>query len=670
MYADKQVELILRKMKRLETMLHPLMFESIGKVEMSAWTTKETLHRIPDIKNFQPCHRGQRWEEEGLYCWFAGNYTVCEAHAGQALYIFPKIKGYEGFLWVNGRPYGNFTSKIIVDSHGNHYCDLLTKKAQAGEHISIVLEYYAHHDVRGTQPFEEWEEVFEIVYDDVDICVKDELISSLYYDLRIANQMAECLPEGSFQKANVIRTLIQLHGMLDYDIWNVNRDTWREAAQKADVLLQSILQDKNAVHSGYAGLIGHSHMDTAWLWHQEETVKKCARTYANQLALMDQYPDYTFIQSSALHTAWMEQYYPDIFEGMKKRIAEGRYEPNGGVWVECDCNIPGGEYMVRQFLWGQRYTMEKFGYRADAFWLPDTFGYSASLPQIMKGCGIRYFLTTKLAWNDTNVFPYDTFYWEGIDRSRVFVHTNRTHIWPDPQMLLRCVSGCTDEGIKDKTVTDKRLLSYGFGDGGGGPEFEMIELAERLRDVEGLPRTEHVTVSSFMNRLEQESFRPSVYSGELYLELHRGTLTNQHQIKKNNRMAEIALRNLEYFTVRRGVEEDKKIDREKIRPLMNLLLVNQFHDILPGTCIPRVHDQSLKETASIIQQAQEQIQELLADKEDQSHVTVYNTLSFDRDDVFYLYPDGEKRLEQKIVQQETEDISGRKCLAVSGCDSP
>lgn len=133
MYADKQVELILRKMKRLETMLHPLMFERIGKVEMSAWTTKETLHRIPDIKNFQPCHRGQRWEEEGLYCWFAGNYTVCEAHAGQALYIFPKIKGYEGFLWVNGRPYGNFTSKIIVDSHGNHYCDLLTKKAQAGE---------------------------------------------------------------------------------------------------------------------------------------------------------------------------------------------------------------------------------------------------------------------------------------------------------------------------------------------------------------------------------------------------------------------------------------------------------------------------------------------------------------------------------------------------------
>ena len=526
MYEETQMEKTFRKLKRLEEMLHDRMFIPVDQVEMSVWTTKKPVHEVPDRALFSPCEKGRKWLEEGLYCWFLGDYTIPEKLAGQTLFIFPKIKGYEGMLWVDKKPYGNFTAKVIQNSYGYHYCDLLTKGKAAGEQLEIALEYYSHHYVRGTQPFEESDEVFEIAYDHVDICVKDEIVCNFFYDLHIVNQMAESLSKEQFRRGDAVRALLRVHEIIDYDIDLADPVEWHEKAQKADAVLQKVLSDHNGPHAGFAGLIGHSHMDTAWLWHLDETVEKCARTYANQLSLMDQYPDYKFIQSSAVHTSWMEQYYPAIFEGMKKRIAEGRYEPNGGVWVECDCNIPGGEFMVRQFLWGQRYTMSRFGYRSNCFWLPDTFGYSAALPQIMKGSGVDYFLTTKMAWGDTNEFPYDAFYWEGIDGTRVFTHTNRTHIWPDAQQLLECVNGCRGYGIKDKTVTDSRLLSYGFGDGGGGPEFEMVEIANRLKDVEGLPRTEHIRVGDFMQKLEKESFRPSVYAGELYLELHRGTLTN------------------------------------------------------------------------------------------------------------------------------------------------
>lgn len=666
MYEKPQIVKLLKKLKRLEEMLRDRMFVKVGRVDMKVWTTQEPVHSIPNRKLFEPCEKGMRWEQEGLYCWFEGCYEVPENLAEQALYIFPHIVGYEGLLWVNGKPYGNFTSKISVGSHGNHYCDLLVKNAIAGEKIDIVLEYYAHHQVMGEDPFTNWEEVFEIQYDDVDICLKDELICNFYYDLLIVNQMAEYLPQDDFRKADAIRTLIQIHGMIDYDIMLADPEEWRISVQEADLLLQRFLQDKNGPHAAYAGLIGHSHMDTAWLWHMDETVKKCARTYSNQLSLMDQYPDYKFIQSSSLHTSWMEKYYPDIFEGMKQRIAEGRYEPNGGVWVECDCNLPGGEYMIRQFLWGQNYTKSRFDYRADCFWLPDTFGYSASLPQIMKGCGIKYFLTTKLSWNDTNVFPYDTFYWEGIDKSKVFVHTSSGGGKPEPRTLLQSAYG---GGIKEKTVTNHVLFAYGNGDGGGGPEFEGIEIVNRLNDVEGIPRTEHISVSDFMKKKEAESFRPSVYNGELYLELHRGTLTNQHQIKRNNRLAESSIRNLEYFTVLDALERDIPISAERIHPLTGLLLQNQFHDILPGTCIPRAHKESLEQTTRVIEDAQKQIQALAEKKEEDRFITAYNTLSFNRTDVIYL-PLENGFVKGTCLQQRTETIDGNKVLAVAGVELP
>ena len=386
---------------------------------------------------------------------------------------------------------------------------------------------------------------------------------------------------------------------------------------------------------------------------------------------MDEYPEYKFIQSSSCHSDFLRRKYPDLFARIQQKVKEGRYEPNGGVWVECDCNITSGESMVRQFLWGQRFTRKYFDFTSNCFWLPDTFGYSAAIPQIMKGCCVDYFLTTKIDWNDTNTFPLDTFYWEGIDGTKVFTHFNRTHIWPDAEDLMTYVAGTPSNDhscIKDKRVTDTRVISYGYGDGGGGPQFEMIEAAKRCADLNGCPKSEHKLVGEAMKEIERDAVEPDTYAGELYLELHRGTLTNQHVIKRNNRKAEFALRDLEIFTVNDAVKNNKTADSADIAPLYEKLLVNQFHDILPGTCIPRAHEESRAMTTALITRARDLVKELAqSDKED--CVTVTNTLSFDRSDVIVLDYSG-KIVDGGYRQQVYTDVRGNKKLMVGGVTVP
>ncbi len=671
MLTNRQIDVMLEKLRRFEQSLEELMFEKVDEVSMGAFHTDGRYHVVPETSFFRPCKSGDTWEGEGSYCWFRGKYTVPEQYEGKTLFIYPKIDGYEGMLWVNGKPFGNFSNKINVSSHGNHYCDMLKQNVLGNEKIDIALEYYAHHYVIGTQPMKTTpKNTFKITYHEIAICIKIEKIWGVYFNLKIINQMVRVLDKNSFRRAELIKVLKKVHEIIYYDYENIDKEIFMNTLEEANSFLKAVLKEKNSASAPFAGLIGHSHMDTAWLWDINETIKKCARTYSNQINLMEQYPGYKFIQSSAYHAAMMKENYPELFSDMKKQVETGRYEPNGGVWVECDCNIPSGEMIIRQFLWGQRFTRENFNYTSDSFWLPDTFGYSASLPQIMKGCGVKYFLTTKMVWSDTTDFPYDTFYWKGLDGTKVLVHFNKSHTWPDPETLIKYLITNDNGSIKEKTVSNMKLISYGYGDGGGGPEFEMIEMANRLEDVEGLPRTSHTTVSEFMNRLEDTVVDPSTYAGELYLELHRGTLTNQHMIKRNNRIAEIELRNLEYVTVRDAVKNGYPASDIKIHPLMNDLLVNQFHDILPGTCIPKAHDQSIQEITDVIKQSRELVKDILNPKQDKYRVSVVNTLSFDRNDVLYLdYIDG-YIVNGDYKQQIVTDLKGEKKLAVMGVIVP
>ncbi|NBD27017.1 alpha-mannosidase [Paenibacillus sp. T1] len=661
---DKQTERMLGKLRRFEKTIEPCIFTKVDLLDVDIYRTPERLHHIPDSRLFVQAHPGEVWGGEGQYCWLKGTYTVKPELDNQDLFLKPHVGGHETLLWVNGVPYGTFTL-----SHGNHYCDLLKSNVQGGERIAIALESYAGHFSAASQPLADSPRSdFMHTFESIDVCVKNHTIADFYFDLKTFNQMAGTLDKNSFVRANIIRTLTQIHEILYYSPDNIEAHVFEGAVQQASKLIKQLYQYKNTSLAPIAAVIGHSHMDTAWRWTIEETVKKCARTYANQISLMEQYPEYKFVQSSAYHGKMMLEHYPELFERIKTAVKAGRYEPNGAVWIECDGNLVGGEMMLRQFLWGQRFTREHFDYTSNCFWLPDTFGYSPSIPQIMKGCGVDYFLTTKMSWNDTNKFPYDTFYWQGLDGTRVLSHLNKTHLWPDPET---CIDSVMDghrskDAITDKTVSNMRLLAYGYGDGGGGPQFEMIEMARRSSDLEGCPKVETMFVGDFMKRLEKSLTNPPIYAGELYLELHRGTLTNQHTIKRNNRLSEIRLHDLEFLTVREAVTRDAICRDTEIRPLVETLLINQFHDILPGTSIPEVHDRSISDTTRLIQQADQLIQQVVPARSSGHKISVLNTLSFDRNETLYLDVVDGHVIKGDYAQQVVTDLWGRKQLAIAG----
>ena len=663
MLPEKNISRTIEKQKRLVKMLRERIFVPVGQANLrGVFQTTEPLFEIPADSMLSPV--ADVWGGKGVYAWFKGDYTVPEELAGKPLFVYPKMGYYEGMLWVNGAVHSNFAAKFIEGSHGNHYCNRFTADARAGEKFEFALEVYANHEIPGTGPLEFPVQNYVYPTGALDICVRDDEILRFVIDFNLILQLRDQLPEGSWRRASIENALHEIHLKLYYDLDACSEATWREGMRAAQEILTGLLACKNGTTMPEISLIGHSHMDTMWLWPLSETKKKCARTYANQLNLMDEYPEYMFIQSSAYHGDIIRRRYPELFERIKARVAEGRYEPNGGVWVECDCNLTGAEYMVRQFVWGQKFTRKYFGYTSDAFWLPDTFGYSYAIPQIMKGCGVNYFLTTKTGWNDTTKFPYTSFLWQGLDGTRVLSHINATHGGPTPDAY----DNITNRSFYERLVSPMRLFSYGRGDGGGGPEFEELENARRLEDLEGIARSRYESVSSFMQRLEKTIQHPSVYADEIYLELHRGTLTSQHEIKRGNRKLEQALHNLELSIVRKAVKDGEAASGEAVEPMMNTLLVRQFHDVLPGSSIHAVNEETHREHKAALEATNALIQETLAANEADGKVTVVNTLSFPREDTVYL--PAKKNGVAGCLSQPFTSLEGEKLFAVRGLKLP
>ena len=666
MLNDVQIKRCVSKLKRLCETLDPMIFEKVCSLPCEKFETPEQYHSVPDVP-YTATAPGDVWGGESMYCWFKTDYTVPAELAGRPLFLRPDVGGYEAMLWVDGKPMGTFATKIVVTGHGNHYCDMIAPSPAAGQKIDLAIEFYAGHYVMGELPFQTRPRSdFRFAFRSVDVCVRNELAAKFMLDLSTLLSLYEALDDRSFRRAEIENTLVRLHETVYYSPDDVNRADFDAALKEGlSIMAPSLARANGGAAVPYIGVIGHSHMDTAWLWHISETIKKCARTYSNQMNLMEQYPEYKFVQSSSYHSDMILKHYPELFERIREKVAEGRYEPNGGVWVECDCNITSGESMIRQFLWGQRFTREHFGYTSDCFWLPDTFGYSAAIPQIMQGCGVRYFLTTKIAWNDTNPFPYDAFYWKGIDGTQVFAHFNKTHIGTLPHELMPLLyDRANNDAVRQKNVSQSKLVSFGYGDGGGGPQWDQIEYTLRCKDLEGCPRYEYTTVSDFMKRLEAEVTSPATYAGELYLELHRGTLTNQHEIKRNNRLAEIALHALEALTVARSVAAGGIAADTAFRPLQNTLLVNQFHDILPGTCIPRANQQAKDEMKALLAETASLAASLLEQADGAKTFTAYNPSPFERSDVIYL--DGSAAGVEGYRTQKITTVRGEEKLAVGG----
>lgn len=296
------------------------------------------------------------------------------------------------------------------------------------------------------------------------------------------------------------------------------------------------------------------------------------------------------------------------------------------MWIEPDCNIPSGEAFVRQLLIGQQATREMFGYTSNILWLPDVFGYSAALPQILKGCNVDYFCTTKLSWNDTNKFPYDTFTWKGIDGSSVLSHFFTLHCWADPKSMTEQWNS-----VQHKDVQDRRLIAMGYGDGGGGPLKEMIEVSHRVKDLEGCPKAEYINAGKFMKGIEEELEDIPTWDGELYLELHRGTLTSIADIKRLNRKNEVSLRDVELLCTMAKLNGDE-YPKEELTKIWKEFLVNQFHDILPGSSIARVNEEAVESLNKLLvncEEIKDNTLNLLVNKDDESKdsVMVFNTLS-------------------------------------------
>ena len=659
MYNEKLNDRIYRKLERVLPIYERLIYQKVGELEQAeGFLTKEHLRSVPSA-GFTPIEKGTEWGGEWQNLWVRGTFTVTDALDGRDLYVISACGGIEELFFLNGVPKGLFNTKNRDFVGGNHAAQYLGK-GKAGETLSLAFECYAGHFCVGTAPYSNYgypdipEENYGQTYEGAEICTRNEEIFTLIFDLKELLGAAYHLPQDEFVSAKARKALVAVNNVLSLYPADADFDAVMEGVRKALAITRPFFSGGNSRVFGRVGIIGHSHMDTAWLWPVSETIRKCARTYANALRLMEQYPTYKFIQSSALHSEWMKDYYPDIFEEMKRRVAEGRYEPNGGVYVECDCNITSGELMVRQFLKGQQFTRENFGYTADSFWLPDTFGYNANIPQIMQGSEVKYFYTTKISWNEQNKFPFESFVWKGLDGSEVLTHFNRTHCWPNVADGSACVRELT---LKD--ASDLRLLAYGYGDGGGGPTPGMIESSLRASQMEGMPEMESMTISDFMHELEAQKDDLPVYHDELYLELHRGTLTQMHDVKRKNRKAEYALRNMEYFNVLAGKPRHPDSDR-----WLKTLLKNQFHDILPGTCITPVYEKYNEEMdallASYERAAGEYAESLCGGKEG---VTLFNTLSFKRNDPAVIPFAG---FAKDYPSQRYTDVCGRDLLAVGG----
>jgi len=486
-------------------------------------------------------------------------------------------------------------------------------------------------------------------------CVNREAFD-FYYDFKVALEAMEAFPGDSQRRGELRYALNEV----------VNRFDGEDSTtiSKARAALRDVLRRRNGDTVHTLSAVGHAHIDTAWLWPLRETIRKCARTFSTALDYMDRYPEYVFVCSQAQQYAWMKAYYPKIWDRIKKAVRRGQWEPVGSMWIETDCNLASGESLIRQILHGKRFFQQELGYETRDVWIPDVFGYAASLPQIMRQAGVDYFLTQKISWSQFNKFPHQTFLWEGIDGTRIFTHfppADDYNADTGPKDLLKNV-----RNFKEHDRATRSLLIYGWGDGGGGPSIEMLEKARRVRDFDGLPKLVQEKAITFFEKAEADAKDLPVWVGELYLELHRGTYTTHARNKRGNRKSEFLLRDADFFDAitlalapkrkehaadpPRAVydvtgvgDKNSTTHRAALDRAWKLVLLNQFHDIIPGSSIHWVYEDSSRdyETVRVLgesvrESALSTLEALIDTKAFARPVLISNTLGFRRREVIDL----------------------------------
>lgn len=577
---------------------------------------------------------------------------------------------FESLLYVNGKPYQG------VD--GNHK-EVFFNIKETGRELELRFRIWSGLN-GGGRPRE-----MTMSIDRAEFGVLDTAADDFYYLAMAALETHELLDENNEYKSYILNQLVEAFRLVDFT--NKNSENYYKSLQTALDYLRDRFkgQGKPGVN---VTMLGHTHIDVAWLWRLRHTREKTARSFSTVNRLMEKYPEYVFIQTQPQLYDYLKEDYPDIYEHIKRRVAEGRWEPSGAMWVECDCNLASGESIIRQILVGKNFFKKEFDYESEFLWLPDVFGYSWALPQILKKSGVNTFMTTKISWNDTNRLPYDTFIWRGMDGSEVTTHFVTTTELNDVTYTYNgesrpyAIKGVWDN-YRNKDLNRDLLISYGFGDGGGGPTREMIKYIEAAKLMPGIPNVETGRATEYFRKLNEtikenpyNGYLP-VWDGELYLEFHRGTYTSQGYNKKMNRFMEYKLREEEMLSVFAEKLFNKPYNREEFLKAWEIVLCEQFHDILPGSSIHEVYEDSHEEYERALEYINQATKAAKASfvNEKEDTFTLFNQANWERDSIVkipagaetYEYTDSEGNTlpSHRCGEQDLVYVKGLRPIAFS-----
>lgn len=556
--------------------------------------------RPPRDAEWSTIQVGDYWTGRDIYAWMQTEINIPEKwHDREIVGLFDFGKtgggnnsGFESLLYINGQPYQG------VDS--NHQEVFLTGDS-AGTKVELTFRLWSGLE-GGGEPTQQEHKIKR-----ADLAWLDKSTDNLYFTAEAMSQTAEILGENSPERHSLLTALDRAFLQIDWSC--PGSESFYESIVSAERVLEAELKQAKKQHPVTIRAIGHTHIDVAWLWRLKHTREKAARSFSTVLRLMEKFPEYVFLQTQPQLYDYIKTDYPEIYEQIQARVKEGSWETDGGMWLEADCNVTSGESLVRQLLMGTRFFRKEFGTECTYLWLPDVFGYSWALPQILKKSGIDTFMTTKISWNQYNRMPHDTFKWRGIDGTEVLTHFITTPT-PDQnhlgfytyngEILPKTVQGSWD-AYQDKAVNNELLLSYGYGDGGGGVNRKMLEMRRRLNDMPGLPTVETGRADDYFKRLNERVENTDQYvhtwDGELYLEYHRGTYTSQAYNKKMNRKLELLYRETEWLGVLSSVigADWSMYPQSELNDGWKIILRNQFHDIIPGSSIREVYEDSHEE---------------------------------------------------------------------------
>ncbi len=572
-------------------------FKTLAPLEVTAFVTPEPVPYAERKTGRQlELVPGDPWGELFDCAWMHVTGTVPAEAAGKNAVLLLDVSGEAFVADESGEPVLGLTSK---SSGFDFSLGKPTKRvvplrspAAGGEAVDLWLDA-GSNDLFGTLQNQG-------TLAQAEIAEYDPEMSALLYDAEVLIDALGVLPAKSARAQRIAEALYEASAHL--------RDYTSEEARAARAVLAPALKKRGGDPSLTISAVGHAHIDLAWLWPIRESIRKTARTFSTVLSLMDRYPDYVFGASQPQQYQWMKEQYPSLYARIKARVAEGRWEVQGAMWVEPDTNLTGGESLIRQMLYGKRFFQDEFGVTVDNLWEPDVFGYSGALPQLLVKSGLKYFMTQKMSWNEINKFPHQTFWWQGIDGSRILSHMLPEETYNGPA-LPRSVHKA-ETNYFDAPVSENCLMLFGIGDGGGGPGPEHLERLSRLENFEGLCPVVQETAAKFFERLAQNADKYVVWRGELYLEKHQGTLTTQGRSKRFNRKIEYLLREVELSAVWAvSADAGYAYPKDALDRLWKEVLLLQFHDILPGSSITRVYTESLVRYAAI----EAELKQLLSD---------------------------------------------------------